>query len=649
MMRRQPAAFFLQLHGPLLGCAFPMQLASIFQDHAVLQRYAPIPVWGKGTPGEKVTVCFAGVERSATVDATGNWVLWLPSMKEGGPYTLTARTETEVVEVDDLLVGEVWICSGQSNMEWQLRQVEGTPAQETAPTIRLLTVRNPAGLGRADEVTGEWRVATSAALMEFSAVGGYFGRFLQEELGVPVGLICNAWGGTRIQAWMSREALMLEPEGRDEIRSYEAFLLSPDAADTIPNLANWERQARFHPSENPGLESGWASVEFDDSSWRSMKLPGYWQQRGHEHSGIFWFRKTVSIPQDWRGKDLEISLGPIDKHDETWVNGTLVGGMGWETDKAWDVPRCYRIGADLIGADGHVTVAVRVRSHVFAGGFAGWEDMLWLAPADAQQADRINLSGAWRYEVEADWGETAPPPEPWGAENPNTPGMLFNRRVAPLIPYAFRGVIWYQGESNEREAKLYRRFLPRLIEDWRRVWGAGAFPFIQTQLANYENVGWPELREAQLSALELKNTGIAVTIDIGEAKNVHPQNKRDVGFRLAQCALYVAYDRKAAALSPLFDSMAVEKDGRVRCLFRHTGGGLTAKNGALRHFELAGWDKVFHPAEAAVEGDTVVVFSPDVPQPSAVRYAWANNPEGCNLYNAHGLPASPFRSDAWPV
>lgn len=611
----------------------------------------PIPVWGKGVPGETVTVRLAEAEAAAVVDASGNWMLRLPSLREGGPYTLTARTATEVVEVDDLLVGEVWICSGQSNMEWTLQQVEEEPVRNAVPTLRLLTVGTPAELGRAEAVAGAWRVATPEALAEFSAVGGYFGRFLQAELGVPVGLICNAWGGSRVQAWMSREALMLEPEGRDEIRFYEAFLLQPGSETPgMPSFQTWERQEQFRAPENIGLKEGWAAAGFDDRSWAAMELPGYWQQHGHPHSGIFWFRKTVQIPQGWQGRELEVSLGPIDKHDETWVNGSLVGATGWETDEAWSVPRRYRIAANLADADGRVTVAVRARSHVFAGGFVGPAGAMWLAPVDAEPTERISLSGSWQYKVELDWGVTVPPPPLWGAGNPNTPGMLFNQRIAPLIPCGFRGVIWYQGESNAGEANLYRRFLPRMIEDWRRAWGAGAFPFIQVQLANYaDRETWPALREAQVSALALENTGMAVAIDIGEAGNIHPRNKRDVGHRLMQCALHQVYGRREAPLSPLFETMTLEKDGRVRCMFRHTGGKLVAKDGALRHFTLAGLDRVFYRADAVIEGDTVVVSSPDVPYPYAVRYAWADNPKGCNLYNADGLPASPFRSDAWPV
>lgn len=641
-----------------LGCVFLsifMQLASLFQDHAVLQRHMPIPVWGKGTPGERVTVRLAEMEEAAVVDASGNWMLRLPSMKEGGPYTLTVRTAAETVEVNDLLVGEVWICSGQSNMEWTLQQVETEPERhlKPAPEIRLLTVQNPADMGRADAVEGTWRMATPETLANFSAVGGYFGRFLQPELGVPVGLICNAWGGTRVQAWMSREALMQEPEGRDEIRFYEAFLLrqNPETLE-IPSFQNWERQELFRAPENIGLKEGWAAAEFDDSSWNAMELPGYWQQRGHAHSGVFWFRKTAQIPQGWRGRELEVSLGPIDKHDETWVNGSLVGATGWETDEAWSIPRRYHIAANLADADGRVTVAVRARSHIFAGGFAGMEDMMWLAPVGAGPEERIRLGGLWQYKVEHDWGVTVPPKPLWGAGNPNTPGMLFNQRIAPLLPYGMRGVIWYQGESNANadETNLYRRFLPRMIEDWRSAWGEGAFPFIQVQLANYADTGsWAAFREAQVSVLALENTGIAVTIDIGEAGNIHPRNKRDVGYRLMQCALHQAYDRKAAPLSPLFETMVLENGGRARCTFRHTGGKLVAKDGVLRHFIMAGLDGVFHPANAVIEGDTVVVSSPEVPYPYAVRYAWEDNPEGCNLYNADGLPASPFRSDALAV
>lgn len=632
-----------------------MKLASLFQDHAVLQRHKPIPVWGTGTPGENVAVRLAGREVLATVDNSGRWFLRLPPMTEGGPYSLTAEAPSGRAVVNDILVGEVWICSGQSNMEWTLEQM-GDEEPDECPTlaqIRLLRVVNPAIPGRADTLEGSWELATPKSLGEFSAVGGYFGRRLQETLNAPIGLICNAWGGTRIQAWMSREALMLEPEGQDEVRFYESYLWA--GRDMKPkSFEEWEASDAPRDTGNLGLQWGWASPEFDDSALESMTLPAFWQQHGHDYSGVFWFRRSVEMPAAWIGKKLELSLGAIDKYDETWVNGCLVGSMGRDVKDAWCTPRLYIIASS--GAQ-RLVVAVRAQSHIYSGGFAGPADAMWIAPVGASAAERLSLAGEWACGAEQNWGKVTPPQVVWGPGNPNSPGILFESRIAPLVPYAFRGVIWYQGELNVGEANLYRRFIAAMIHDWRRTWGAGEFPFLQVQLANYlasrknpSESQWAALREAQASALSLQATGMAVAIDIGDAHDIHPRNKRDVAARLAQCALHGVYHRESVPMGPLFWGMNIEAGGKIRCFFHHVAGGLVEKGGGpLRHFALAGQDRVFHWASAEIEGETVVVSCPEVSLPYAVRYAWADNPEGCNLGNALGLPAAPFRSDAWPV
>lgn len=635
-----------------------MQFASLFQDHAILQRHASIPVWGTGTPGERVTVRLAEHEAVAVIDAAGRWFLRLPPRGEGGPYTLRAEDSSgAAVEIHDVLVGEVWICSGQSNMQWTLERIGGETDLPTLPHIRLLTVTNPPELGRADAVDGKWEPCAPASLAAFSAVGGYFGRRLHEKLGVPVGLICNAFGGTRAQAWISREGLVEEPEGRDEIRLYESYLWKKGGTG-LKTYREWELSDAPQDTGNLGLPQGWATTGHDDTAWEPMELPAFWQQRGHPYSGIFWFRHRVKAPASWAGRELELSLGAIDKHDEAWVNGCLVGSTGREVENAWTLLRRYTVPAGLVDEGGEVLVALRVRSHVFAGGFTGPAEAMWIAPVGAAPEERLSLAGAWASKVEQNWGAVEPPRQAWGPGNPNSPGILFDNRVAPLIPYAFRGVIWYQGESNAAEAPLYRRLIAGLIRDWRRVWGAGDFPFLQVQLANFKapqaepsESAWAALREAQASALSLEATGLAVSIDIGEADDVHPRNKRDVGLRLAQSALHHVYHVEAVPMGPLFTGITLEADGRVRCFFRHTAGQLIARGegSELRHFAVAGVDRVFHWAKATIEGETVVVSCPKVPSPCAVRYAWADNPEGCNLYNRLELPAAPFRSDSWPV
>ena len=634
-----------------------MQLASLFQNHGVLQRDLPLPVWGRGDSGEEVTVRLAGHEACTVVDATGRWLLRLPPLPAGGPHKLSVHAASGSVEVDDLLAGEVWLCSGQSNMEWKLEQCgpEWMADAPNLPRLRMLTVSTPARLGRADSIDGDWKICSPESLADFSAVGGYFGREIHRALGVPVGMICNAWGGSRLQAWMSREAMMQDPSGREEVALYESLVWKPKDTASRMTFEDWERTLAPQDEGNLGLERGWADTSFDDAFWKTMCLPGHWQNNGHSHSGVFWFRRTVQIPESWAGCDLELSLGAIDKHDKTWVNGELVGAMGWETKDAWCKPRIYPVDGHLIGPDRRIAIAIRVCSHIYQGGITGPASLMQLRPA-GNNVEFLPLDENWRYCVEKEWGEVTPPEIEWGPDNHNSPHILFDNRVAPLIPYGLRGVLWYQGEGNVGEAGLYRRMLPLLIADWRSEWGQGDFPFLQVQLANFQAPAqqpaaspWAELREAQLSALALPGTGMAVAIDVGEAFNIHPRNKRDVGQRLARWALGDTYGRSNVPSGPLFSRMQIEVGGRLRCFFSHAGGGLVSQVGDLRHFAVAGKDRVFHWAMAFIDGDTIVVHNDKVPEPIAVRYAWANNPEGCNLYNNEGLPASPFRSDSWPV
>ena len=635
-----------------------MQLASIFHDHGVLQRDLPLPIWGLGEPDEQVTVCLAGHKAYTQVDGAGCWMVRMPALRAGGPHELVVEAKSGRAVARDLLVGEVWVCSGQSNMQWMLQSSgpEWMKDATTMPQVRLLTIDTPARLGRTRSFNQRWTPSTPESLAAFSAVGGYFGQELHRKLNVPIGLICNAWGGTRIQAWMSREALYQDPHGRDEINFYESYLWkTAHQASGIPKtMAEREREAAPADPGNLGLERGWTG-EMDDSTWKMMPVPSHWQDHGHEYSGIFWFRHTVTVPAAWAGKDLELHLGAIDKHDETWVNGESVGAMSWEVPNAWCTPRVYRVPGRLIGRDGRVVIAVRARSHIYHGGLTGPTSAMCLHPV-GEATNALPLAGAWRYMVEHNFGQVSLPMQTWGADNQNSPYMLFDSRLNPLIPYGIRGVLWYQGESNASEAALYRRLLPQMIRDWRRVWGQGDFPFYQVQLANYQNAvekpgrsDWAELREAQLAALEDPTTGMAVTIDIGEAADVHPKNKRDVGLRLARWALSQTYGRGGVPSGPVYTGMTIEGDGKIRCTFKYVGGGLVARGGALRHFAIAGGEKVFTWAQAVIEGDSVVVWHPDIPRPMAVRYAWANNPEGCNLYNAENLPASPFRTDHWPA
>ncbi len=634
-----------------------MFLSPLFQDHAVLQRDQTIPVWGRGLPGEKVLVRLAGHEAETLCSDDGAWRLRLPPLPAGGPHELVAEAGSGRAVARDILVGEVWLCSGQSNMEWKLADSDQAGSQASAteiPRMRLLTIANPAVVGSTAGIDGHWTICTPATLAKFSAVGGWFGRTLHQALGVPVGLICNAWGGSRIQAWISRSALVSDPQGAAETRCFESTIwLRPTGEPKQPmTFEEWERTGAPQDPGNQGLGWGWAARDFDDHAWPTATVPDHWGHDGQPKNGVLWFRRTVEVPATWAGLELEVHLGAVDKHDDTYINGERVGGLSWETAGAWCTSRVYRVPGHLVQA-GPLVVAVRARSHVYDGGLTGPASTMQLRRIDDPDA-RLPLAGTWRFKVEHDWGSVPLPTLGWGSGNHNSPSILFDSRVAPLAPYGLRGAIWYQGEANADEATVYRRMLPLMIRDWRRAWGQGDFPFIQVQLANFNRSfevpgrsNWAELREAQLMALAEPATGLAVAIDVGEALDVHPRNKRDVGLRLARWALAESYQQGGVPSGPLFTGMVIEARGRVRCRFRHWGAGLAARNGALRSFALAGINRRFNWAEAAIEHDTVVVWCPDVPAPVAVRYAWADNPEGCNLVNNEGLPASPFRSDDW--
>ncbi len=647
-----------------------MKLAAMFTDHAVLQRDRRAPVWGWTAPGVRVRVVLAGHTAETRSGTDGRFLTWLPPLPAGGPFTLEVNTPdpNECACVRDVLVGEVWLCSGQSNMEFTLHESGRNGAGEIAtanhPQIRMIKIPRLTLPGRQSDVTATWQVCRPDTAGAFTAVGYHMARTLQERLHVPVGLIDAAWGGTRIEAWISRESLVGDPELRLEIERGDATSHHPefwaamgpcDIRDNAQCQAHLlgRQCARAADSGNQGVKDGWPLPEFCDSAWPTMTLPALWQNAGHAYNGVFWFRRHVQVPADWGGKDLLLGIGAVDKQDITYFNGEQVGatGQGFE-QQHWNVPRVYRVPGRLVKAGMNV-VAVRAYSFIFGGGMIGPADKMELRPPDGVEGDGIRLADDWSFAVEQNFGQMNIAAEFLGPGNPQTAGILFDNMIAPLIPYALRGALWYQGESNTDHAARYRGLLQRLIRDWRHVWGTGDFPFLTVQLANFmppksyqPDSSWALVREAQLQSLELPETGLAVTIDIGDEIDIHPHNKLDVGRRLAQWALTRTYGLAGVPSGPLFAHATIEQGG-IRVGFQHVGSGLLAKDGALRTFVMAGDDHQFKPAQAVIEGDTVRVTCPDVARPMAVRYAWADNPAGANLYNAEGFPASPFRSDAW--
>lgn len=623
-------------------------LASLFSENMVLQRGISAPVWGWTTPGEKVTVSVAGKTASATADAQGKWMAKLPPLPVGGPYTLKAAQAAKTVTLNNILVGDVWICSGQSNMEMGIGMVNDAPAEIAAanyPQIRLFTVPHAVRLRPVDTVDGTWSVCTPQTISAggwggFSAVGYFFGRTLHKELNVPIGLIHTSWGGTIAEAWTSGDAL------KKNMPDFVKAVGEVEALAAAENPGNYEKQvADWYAKNDPGSKegSGWQSVGADTVNWKTMTLPSGWELAGlPAFDGVVWFRKEVVLPASVAGKTAVLNLGPIDDNDTTWVNGTQVGATA-----NYQVDRKYNVPANLL-KPGKNVIAVRVFDIQAAGGINGNPEQMTLTPTGGTP---ISLAGEWKFNPSADLKTTTQYPVAIG-NDPNRATYLYNGMIAPLIPFGIKGAIWYQGESNASRSEQYGRLLPTLINDWRDRFGVGAFPFYIVQLANFlpqdtepRNDDWPRLREAQyLTTKTLPNTGIANAIDIGDAVDIHPKNKQEVGRRLALNALALTYGKKIEYSGPVYKTMTADGN-TIRVSFDHVGGGLMAKGGAsLTGFAIAGDDKKFVWADAKIVGDTVVVSSPKVAKPTAVHYAWSNNPV-CNLYNKEGLPALPFRTD----
>ncbi len=649
-----------------------MKLAAMFGDHAVLQRDRQVPVWGWTQPGLRVRVSLGDVQSETLAGTDGRFLTWLPPMPAGGPFTMkihTPDTEERAV-VKDVLVGEVWLCSGQSNMEWPLCQTgrDGLREMMSAnhPRIRAIKIPRMVLPGRQADVATAWQVCSPDSAGAFTAVGYHFARALQECLdNVPVGLIDSSWGGTRIEAWISRESLVEDPELRLEIERCDATSHSTafwaevdpqDLRDEAQCQAYLQRKQGGYPADpgNRGVAAGWARTDFADAAWPTLTLPAVWQNAGHAYSGVFWFRKHVDVPAAWAGKDLLLGIGAVDKMDTTYFNGEQVGATGQHFEQQyWNVPRVYRVPGRLVKA-GMNGVSVRAYSFIYQGGLIGPKDRMELRPDDVAEGAGLSLTGDWRYAVEHNLGQVqVAAMQMLGPGNAQTAGILYDNMIAPVVPYGIRGALWYQGESNTDHPSRYGALLQRMIRDWRHVWAGGAFPFLTVQLANFQapqdyqaNSTWAVLREGQMQSLELPETGVAVTLDIGDETDIHPQNKRDVGRRLAQWALTRTHGLPGVPCGPLFAGATIERGG-IRVRFCHVGGGLVSKGGELRTFVLAGDNGRFLPAQAVIEGETVRVSCPDVTTPMAVRYAWADNPDGANLYNAEGFPASPFRSDAW--
>jgi len=628
----------------LLTVADAAELNPIFQDNAVLQCDARVPVWGTGANGEKIVVEFGGQKVETTV-TDGSWKVWLdPMAPNATPQTLTVYGDNDS-EINNILVGEVWIASGQSNMERMLGHAPGMKdidnwEQEIAhanyPQIRQFYVEHVKAYTPQDSVAGTWTVCSPDTADKFSAVAYFFARDLFRNRNVPIGIVHSSWGGTPAEAWTSKSGFRDLPEFTDPLKDVQQYARNPELA----KLQNETMQRQWLEQVDPMWPSnGDAGVDgMDASEWKSVDVSAKDENSDlPRFGGIIWYQRAFELPEGWDGHDIELHLGSITHTDTTWVNGSRVG-----MSSGFDHPRTYRVPDDVF-KPGRNVITVRLLDPFSSGGLKGDGDELCLrfSADDGQQS--LPLSGTWKYQTSVSNQVYGWPP-PQFFDIPTNPTVLFNGMIHPLLPYAMRGVIWYQGEANVGRERQYRKLFPAMIADWRRQWGAGDFPFLFVQIAPFIGSS-PEIRESQLlTEQSVPNTAMAVTIDQGDANDIHPSHKQPVGARLALAARAMVYGENIEYSGPIYQSMKVA-DGQAVLSFSHLGGGLVAKGGELVDFTIAGADKVFHPAQARIVGDTVVVSAPEVHSPTAVRYAWAKVPEG-NLFNKANLPASSFRTDS---
>lgn len=621
-----------------------LQLASFFQDHMVIQRNEPIKFWGEAEAGQKIEVQFGGRSSDVKTGKDGKWEVEFAALSEKGPYVLKVSDESETIELKDVLIGDVWIASGQSNMEWPVRD---TPYKEADSVfiqnneVRLLKIQPLMDYLPKNEITTSgWQSLSQENISNFSAVAYHFSKFINQEAGIPIGIISANLGATAIETWMSNEALAQFPQFKGELNHSKNFNTLKSEFDK--GKSKWSREIYY---SGIGMKEKWFSENLKNpENWKSIEVAGNTWENNEDlkgFDGAVWFRKKFDLPENFSGDTFNLQLSQIDDFDITWVNGKKVGETFGKHNH-----RNYSISVSDLKEKGN-TLVVRVFDAGGIGGFttsAFWgNEILW---------------GEWEYRKGQEIEDSSfVAPDLPNATPFSSPGVLYNGIIAPLTHLKIKGVIWYQGESNELRAYEYRSLFPTLIKDWRKQFSQGDFPFLFVQLANYreepDNPGpsnWAELREAQTLGLKEPNTAMAVTIDIGEAGDIHPRNKKDVGHRLGMLAINMSYGGNYEAPGPRFSEMEAKDDG-IYISFKNIENGLIVKNkyGYIKGFQIAGKDKKFHWAKAVKRRDRVFVYSDEVSDPIAVRYAWSDNPGELDLTNSIGLPLEPFRTDDWEL
>ena len=638
-----------------------VKIPSIFTDGMVLQQKTNAPVWGFADPGEKITVATTWDNKTVSTEAAadGKWMVKVNTPCYGGPYALIINGKNTVF-INNVMIGEVWIASGQSNMEMPMNggfygQILNGPediANSTNNEIRIYMAQRNTSFKEESDCEGTWKAASPKNTPLFGATCYYFARKLNEELGVPVGIINTSWGGTPVESWIPQEYIKNVPEYSQIVKD---IAVSSPIIDKRVEWLNKKPTVSMFPRPDLG-DADLAKPDFNDTKWHSMKVPGLWESFNEVRAfdGIVWFRKTIKITPAMAGKELVISLGPIDDGDETYFNGELIG-----RNNNYQADRVYTVPADKVKA-GKAVIAIRVTDNQGGGGLYGETSKLKYY-TKGNEKSAVTLAGMWKYLPIAELSKGKlykfdiasmeffqRPISPTDLSE-MTPTCLYNAMIAPFVPYGIAGAIWYQGEANVGHAEEYSRTFPLMIKAWREKWGQGDFPFYYVQIAPYDygtNGHSEEIREAQRISLSVKNSGMASTIDIGNNKNIHPANKVDVGNRLALWAFKNIYGKDVVCSGPLYKSQEI-KGNTIYISFDYADG-LNAKGGTLKGFEIAGKDGKFFPATATIEDGKVKVSSEKVAAPASVRYLWSDCVDQATLYNGAGLPASSFQTTkAW--
>ena len=620
-----------------------LRLPKLISNGLVLQRDVEVKIWGWSAKSEMVSINYRDSLYKTIANEKGEWSVLLPVQKAGGPYVMHICA-SDTINLKNILVGDVWICSGQSNMELSMQRVSPLYKEVIAKAdnrnIRYFEVPKTYDFNTSqlDLKSGKWVDVNSKTIHNLSAVSYFFASKLNSDCNAPIGVINSSLGGSPAQAWLSEDALKEFPFYSAELQKFK----NQAVIDSIEQSDNNRSNHWYHKSteKDEGQQGNWRTKDLNTSDWSSMTIPGYWaDEKLGNVNGVVWFRKEIEIPTEYYNKESLLIVGRIVDADSVFVNGKFIGSTSYQYP-----PRRYTIPAGVL-VEGKNTVSIRVISNGGRGGFVA--DKPYEIVFDGI---KIDLKGEWKYKLGVEMESLQGPTFiRWKS------GGLYNAMIAPLLNYKIKGAVWYQGESNTSHPNEYEHLLSSLIKNWRKQWGQGDFPFLCVQLPNFmspkdqpSESNWAIVREAQFKALSVPNTGMAVTIDIGEWNDIHPLNKKDVGERLALVAKKIAYgDNHVIYSGPVYKSMEVKKN-KVILLFENIGSGLIVKGGGeFKEFAIAGKDKKFVWAKAKIEGNKIIVWSDQVKKPIAVRYAWADNPDKANLINREGLPASPFRTDAW--